>query len=346
MFIQAVMLLMLKQLNGERTASSIYHLLKGKKSSQTIQDARLFQLDRWFQTAPFLDRKMYDEQIQRLLEKGYIAGDPNSLLVTETGEQWLAHFSDTLATLQHIQGFKLQDCCLLFWKRLTLLVQVTSHLVHENKEYQPVTRDEHIQYWVKMFLSQQRLPKEALAQALHDELIHSLKSQSFEEPLVLVLRLSGKNKTGKTAVQTAELVHMEETEYWYRFLNLLHFLVEYIYQHASQFPLLYEVLKDIYESVTLTQSTKKTAELLNKGYSLAEIAQQRRLKMSTVEDHVVELALNINNFPLEWYVSDQQAEKILAVALKQHHKKLKPIKDQIPDVTYFQIRLVLARHSR
>ncbi|WP_338749746.1 helix-turn-helix domain-containing protein [Bacillus sp. FJAT-52991] len=346
MFIQAVMLLMLKQLNGERTASSIYHLLKGKKSSQTIQDARLFQLDPWFQTAPFLERNMYDEWIQQLLKQGYIKGDPNSLLVTEAGEQWLAHFSDTLVILQYLHGFKLQDCSLLFWKRLTLLVQVTSHLVHQQKEYHPITRDEQIHVWIKTFLSQQRLSKEELAVTLYDELIRSLKSQNFEDPLVLVLRLSGKSKTGKTATQAAELVNMEETEYWYRFLNLLHFLIEHIYQHASQFPLLYEALKDIYESVNLTQSTKKTAELLKKGYSLTEIAQQRRLKMSTVEDHIVELALNMSNFALESYVSDQQAEQILSVSLKQNHKKLKPIKDQISEVTYFQIRLVLARHSR
>ncbi|WP_203361862.1 helix-turn-helix domain-containing protein [Bacillus sp. REN10] len=346
MFIHAVMLLMFKQLNGERTASSIYHLLKGKKSSQTIQDARLFQFDRWFQTAPFLERNVYDEWIQQLLKMGYVQGDSNCLLVTEAGEQWLAHFRDTLTTLEHLNGLKLQDCSLLFWKRLALLVQVTSHLVYKQKQYHPITRDEPTLFWMKQFLSEQMLLKEELAVKLYDELAGSLKSQSFEDPLILVLRLSGNNKTGKTAVQTAEIVHMEETEYWYRFLNLLHFLIEYIYQHASQFPLLYGALKDIYESVNLTQSTKKTAELLKKGYSLTEIAQQRRLKMSTVEDHLVELAFNMSHFPLDEYVNDQQAQHILAVALKQSHKKLKPIKDQIPDVTYFQIRLVLARHSR
>lgn len=44
MQLQYTLLYCLKQLNGERTVSSIYYLLKGKRSSQTLQDGNMFQI--------------------------------------------------------------------------------------------------------------------------------------------------------------------------------------------------------------------------------------------------------------------------------------------------------------
>ncbi|MEH7462882.1 recombinase RecQ, partial [Bacillus thuringiensis] len=41
MQLQYTVLYCLKQLKGERTVSSIYHLLKGKRSSQTFQDGNM-----------------------------------------------------------------------------------------------------------------------------------------------------------------------------------------------------------------------------------------------------------------------------------------------------------------
>lgn len=43
MQLQYTVLYCLKQLNGERTVSSIYYLLKGKRSSQTLQDGNMFE---------------------------------------------------------------------------------------------------------------------------------------------------------------------------------------------------------------------------------------------------------------------------------------------------------------
>ena len=55
-FLQTMILFCLQKINGERTIYSIYHLLKGKKSSQTIQDTHLFHLQPLFQTYTNLSR--------------------------------------------------------------------------------------------------------------------------------------------------------------------------------------------------------------------------------------------------------------------------------------------------
>ena len=56
-FLQTIILFCLQKINGERTIYSIYHLLKGKKSSQTIQDTHLFHLQSLFQTEYELESK-------------------------------------------------------------------------------------------------------------------------------------------------------------------------------------------------------------------------------------------------------------------------------------------------
>lgn len=346
-FLQVVLLIMINQINGQRTASSVYHLLKGKKSSQTIQDARLYHLDKWFQTAAFLERNVFDQMIADLVDQQLIETDErHHVRVVPAGKDKLEHLAAKIPQLEFLDGWGLQDCALVFWKRLSLTVQVVSHLVHRDHVYLPVTRDEHIQVWMKSFLAGRRLSKKALAVHLHKELLALLKDQPAEDPLVLMLRLSGKARTGKTTAQAGGLLNIESTEYWYRFLNLLHFAIRHIIQHAAQFPLLFAMVKDIYHPVVLTHSTKKTADMLNRGMTIEEITANRRLKQSTVEDHIVELAFHYPGFSIRPFVSEAVEEQVRQAAAVLSNKKIKPIKEKLSDVSYFQIRLVLAKYSK
>ena len=54
-----IILYCLQKLKGERTIYSIFHLLHGKQSSQTIQDAYLFRLTAFFHTYPQLKRQEF-----------------------------------------------------------------------------------------------------------------------------------------------------------------------------------------------------------------------------------------------------------------------------------------------
>ena len=57
-FLQMMILYCLQKINGERTIYSIYHLLHGKKSSQTIQDATFISSSSFFSIhIPTISRK-------------------------------------------------------------------------------------------------------------------------------------------------------------------------------------------------------------------------------------------------------------------------------------------------
>lgn len=342
--LEAVVLCMLKEVEGERTASSVFHLLKGKKSAQTIQDAHLFKLDKWFQTTPFLTMELFDRMIEDLQASGSLQGERQRLFVTAEGTNKMRAAFEKTGEFPQLSGWKLAGTAPVFFSRLQLAVQVVSHLVYKDRTYYPITRDEGVQQWVKQFVKESGFEKGQLAAELHREILFVLEEQP-EHPDCLLLRFSGYTQTGKTVQQTADILEMEPTEYWFRFLHSLHAVVQTVMKKGSQLPLLKHLLSDIMVSVPLTESARKTAAYLHKGKTIEEVAAARGLKKATIEDHVVELALNDPHFSIRPFIDEQKEAEVLKAGGSSGVRQLKPLKDQLPNHSYFEIRLVLAKES-
>ena len=95
----------------------------------------------------------------------------------------------------------------------------------------------------------------------------------------------------------------------------------------------------------MTNSSYRTYKLLGKGYSIEEIAKHRRLQKSTIEDHIVEIALNIDDFSIDAYIDKQSQNRILTAAKQTASKQLKLIRSEVSTANYFEIRLVLAKYG-
>ena len=67
-YLQAIILYAIKKFQGERSIYAIYHMLQGKKSSQTIQDAHLFGLTNIFGTIPRFTRQQLNQNIEQFLD--------------------------------------------------------------------------------------------------------------------------------------------------------------------------------------------------------------------------------------------------------------------------------------
>ncbi|MEK3885948.1 helix-turn-helix domain-containing protein [Bacillus sp. FSL K6-3431] len=344
-FLQAVILECLRQINGERTIYSVYHLLKGKKSSQTIQDAHLFRLGHYFKTFPQMDRMEYNFTIKYLTQEGFISpiNDSQKYIMTENGsDKCKAYFYKT-PVLHSLNGWKYQDTAILLWKRLTLLVQTISHLNHRDKRYQAVQRDPDVYKWIKQFLKQYKGGRGDLSKSIYDELHHIFSGGFPESPLMIVLKLTGRNLIGLTTKQVANKLGVEETEYHFRFLNALHYMIDQIISQGRQYPLLHTIISDIFQSIPYTKSTLKTYELLQKNMTIDQVAQVRKLRKSTIEDHVIEIALTDHQFSIDHLIDQHKIDEIIDAVTLLGEKKLRPIMEHIEHVSYFQIRLVLAR---
>ncbi|OXS80302.1 helix-turn-helix domain-containing protein [Domibacillus enclensis] len=343
--LDAVILLMLKEVEGERTASSVYHLLKGKKSAQTIQDAHLYELQKWFQTAPFLQMHSFEQAVQHLLDSGHLHGTLQRLFLTEKGLKAMENKLNETTVFPFLSGWTLSGTAPVFFNRIQLLVQVVSHIAYSDRSYYPVTRDEHVQEWMKGFLKKSSIDKTMLSAQLQKELIFVLERQP-ENPDCILLRFSGRGQTALTAEQAAEWLLIEPTEYWYRFLHSLHAIIQLLLTTEEEMPLLKHILSDITVTVPLTASARKTAEYLQNNLTIDQIVSVRHLKRSTVEDHIVELALNDPHFSIRPFITEEKEQAVLQAGASKSTRQLKPLKDQLPDHTYFEIRLVLAKESR
>lgn len=342
-FLHLVVLLCLQRINSERTIYSLYHLLCGKKSSQTIQDAHLFQITQFYRTYNSLTRKQYENIIIELERLNLIVlTKEQHYVLTDDGRVFLENELKSYPFLSYLDGWNYQYSE-VFWQRLSLVVQVTSHLVNKDRNYIPIQRNRHLLNWLKSFFLHHRLNRKEFSRNLYEEL-HLVLDQCAEiSPNVLVIRFTGYENIGLTEKQACDYLEMEQTLYQYQFQALLHYILEKVQNVPGRFALLSSLIMDLQTTFQITESSKKTLDLLNKGFSIERIAQIRKLKVSTIQDHIVELALQMKSFQIDPFVDKQTMNLILKAREEAASKQLRYIRELVPEATYFQIRLVLSK---
>ena len=72
MKLSSILLFIISKMNGQRTMNAGLHLLRGKKSGQTLQDVEYFSVKPFFGILPKLEEKTYMEAAGELIEAGFI----------------------------------------------------------------------------------------------------------------------------------------------------------------------------------------------------------------------------------------------------------------------------------
>jgi uncharacterized protein YpbB len=338
--IMLITLYCLSNINGERSIYSVYHLFKGKRSSQTIQDANLYNIKQFFGILPKLDRIQFENIVKQLLTETFIEYKRDTLIVTATGSLFLERHS--LPT--YINGWRYMLITPLFWGRLSVAVQSLSNIIHYNNKFIPINRDDSILSWVRGFLKNQPFPRDVLSLKIYEELRNLLTKLDERSATIFVLKLTGKKRIGLTNEQIAKIQSITLLEVQINFISTIHFFLSQVENKKGHFPLLSEMAKFNKHQLVLTESTKKTYELLKLGRTIEQVATIRKLKKNTIEDHVIEIALTDNNFNHSIYMDEQRFEEISRCILSLKTNQLKVIKQAMSkEVSYFEIRLVLAK---
>jgi uncharacterized protein YpbB len=340
-----VILFLLSKFGSDRSVSGIYHLLTGKKSSQTIQDGNLFGVLHFFNTMTYLTKENVYESIF-LLEKNQLIMQVSKehFELTSKGKRSLKEQLLSNPFPVNLNGWKYHKSAPLFWKRYSFMVQCLSNLIHNENSFLPITRDQDIQLWTKKCLPRTMEERKNLAHAIYKETEAFLSNLNSLEANYFVLRLTGKENVGLTHEQCSVQLKIDEEKARSIFLNILHRLLHEIESVKDRFHCLRMFISDIEESEPLMISTRKTYELLLQGKNLKEISEIRDLKGNTIEDHVVEIAINIPTFDIQSFVDREKQEAIGRKIKQLKTNRLKIIKEQLDNtVSYFQIRLVMTR---
>ncbi|WAA13793.1 helix-turn-helix domain-containing protein [Fervidibacillus halotolerans] len=345
-YAQALLLHCIERFRGERSANAAFYLLKGKKSAQTIQDASWYSLRNVFSSLPVLSKDDFNRMIEQLLRNRFILLENLNVYVTEAGKDWLNKTFDHQPFPKWFNGWKYSGVDEQFWKRISLLVQTISYWSRYHSDFLPVQRDLTVQFWAKNWLKQIKgSSREKLAYQFYEELrqILSAVESLGVDPNLFLLRLSGYETTGYTPFQIAKSMKMDEDYYTLLFRGIIHYMIDSSWKEKRRYVLLSTIVQRKGDLFYLTKSSLLTYRFIREGKTLDEIVHLRKLKRSTIEDHIVEIAVKVPNFSIDDYVPIELQQKIVIISDRLQTRKLKNIKDSLHEADYFSIRLVLSK---
>lgn len=330
-----LLLYLLQSFREERTVSAPYHLLKGKRSGQTIQDVGLFSLYAYFGILPKLARTRFDEAIDELVQEGRL---------TVYGDGYYTVHQTINEAPPYYDGWHYRGHEHVFFARLSLAVQTLSQQQAGDLRFVPLQKDEVVQQYVRDFLRWAHYETGTIGRVLKEELTLVCSELSEQQAQRLLLRLSGAHVTGYSWAQLALFYDETQLDTQLSFVSVLHTVLAHI--ERLNVPLLQALTQHIKVDTVVTHSALQTAQLYNEGHTLEQIAQLRRLKINTIEDHIVEMAMSDATFSLAPFVNEQDVANVQTLVEQLQTRKLKPLKEHLPHMSYFQLRLILAKGGR
>ncbi|MFG6148658.1 helix-turn-helix domain-containing protein [Halobacillus sp. B23F22_1] len=338
---EAILLKCILSLRGERSISGVYHLIQGKRSSQTLQDARIYELDRLFGVYPQLNKEQVNNVMEQMVNKGWIEVNEEGMPVIK--DAGVNHLSSSIINKNHyFNGMVYHRHVTIFEKRLRLLIQTVTCTKINNLSFLPIEEDSAIQQWVKIKYRENRLND--LANSLFEEINALLLTVHDKEAELFTARLTGGNLTGRTREQLALQYQMIKENVDLNIRHTWFYIFQKVIKHPGSYPALFLGMEGLQTSELITDSAKQTYEWLRRGFELEEICKKRRLKLSTIQDHVVEAALVMPAFDITPFITIEDQQTIGRMQDELKTNKLKNLYESLnKKYSYFELRLVLAR---
>lgn len=342
---KTIILISSDQLKDERTIQAIYHILQGKKSIQTIQDAYLYQLSTYYGILPSLKQSFFNQTIQDLVNDGYLEPSKtydHSYTITKEGRQVIKKevFPEILSFLH---GRKYGAQGIRFEQRVLLFVQVLSNKQVNNMNYVPVIDDYAVKNDIKQIFRQLQSSSAALSEQFFKECHDLLSPIDHQYALLFVQRFSGYKQYGMSLQQLSQSVRQPEIDILIIYRSIIHYMMRKIRLDASKYPLL-SLMYPEDDNTQLTITARQTKSFVDQGYNLEEIATHRNLKLNTIYDHIVEIALIDASFLIDSFIHEEEIATILQTVHSLQTYQLRELKEALgEEYSYFQIRLALAR---
>lgn len=339
-----IILYCLKQIKEERTINGVYHLLRGKKSIQVVQDAHLYGLKDYYGIYKTVLKTDFDTHINQLIKDQLIKDKEDAIVtISPLGEDYLKK-TEIMMLNYPFSGLRYTQADQQFLKRLFLLVQVLTNRKMNNASFIPVIEEQEVMKWVKNYYAHIRGKESMALTYIYRELSALLQGFSNEDASLFVDRISTYGHYGLSTEQLASKHQLDKHDVKLRLVSIIHQMLKEIDKNTDKYVFLYQIKSDLSTSGFITNSAKETFKLLAQRYTMEEIAHIRHLKMNTIYDHIVEISLYDQTFSIRPYVNETDERAIILAINHTKSAKLKVIKSLVNDeISYFQIRLVLSR---
>lgn len=341
-----IILTCVRKLNGERTISGIYNLLTGKRSSQTLQDAKGYELERYFGIYEGLARDEFEDRCKQIEKNQWIyLVDRISPIITSDGARYLDNYQGP--SFEYFSGMNNHRNIREFEHRLLLVIQTITSIHAGNYTFIPVIDDSKAQRWVKRYYASLSHNLNQEVKGMYSEILDLLNNRSYLESELFTFRLSGAEVIGLTYEQMKRKYDITTEDAYVCIQHVLYYLFHEARNSPDSYPFLFACTRGLDGETMITQSAKHTYHYLELGWTLEAIVSKRRLKKSTIQDHIVEAALVIPDFSIERFLSAKDQQRIIAAANNMNTLRLKQIHQTLNgEFDYFQIRLALAKGKK
>lgn len=314
--------------------STLFHLLKGKRTSSVLIYGFLFDNLRFFGVFPNLSEKEYEQYLSELRRKNKLTffEDGYAQLTRNTADPLKSNPAAILAefsSLDYFQFGRTDDDC---WRMLQFSVQIISHLSYGETRYVPMEQSPLFQYHLKRIIKS--YPKKYLIKQIKSEWSDLFYELPIDDANFFAYQFSGYHHIGQIPQQ---LISEDEPVLKQQFIlkNRLHKLLSMI-ALKDDTSILKQFLSPLFKQ-NENRSMNETIKYLNISCSLEEIAEKRNIKISTVKDHLLE-AVMIS--PLE---SNPIFNRIIFNELDQiqgpyQEWQYRDLKQKITELNYFDFR--------
>lgn len=332
-FYQLFILSCFKEAKPMRT-STLYHLLKGKRTSSILTYGYFYDVLKYFALLPKLKETTYNQIIFDLKTNNYLLENKDGLSVISEKGLALSNEEDFPET-NNLQQMVYYKWDLSFFERIVFTTQVLSEKAYLEKQYLPIETNLFKQRRLKIWLSKQK--KDVVIRFYYEweKLVDCLPIDGQE---LILKQLVGHNHRGQTLQQISEEKTNPPLYLYLEFKNYWHLLISEIIENSNNYPVFASILIEE-KTFVKEDSSKKTSELVLKGYSIEEIARVRNLKISTVTDHLIEdYILNQTEINL---IDEKASDFLMAYYEKEPNYILWTFKEATnyyPDLSFYDFK--------
>ncbi|AVK60438.1 hypothetical protein C5Z25_00990 [Lactobacillus sp. CBA3605] len=292
-----------------RRSKALFNLLRGRRTVSTLFAGlvyqRLDQLDSWHG----VPLAKFEAATGELIAAGWLSSPAaGQLQLTTAGQAQQAKLQQTLYLPQAWDQFQQVDVR-RFEALSQLALQVVSEAVHHQRQYYPISTDPGLQATVKQWLRQWYRPE--LGATIYQELRQFLQTVSPDLATIFAASLTGHAFPGQTDQQLAERFECSAIEILVIRKDLTCLWIKWLRQ-TNQGPLA-ALLRPLVKSTPVSNSAWQTYQALKVTPDLMQIARQRHLKLSTVREHLLEVAILMPEFPYQQLLTTARVQRLTAI---------------------------------
>ena len=272
----------------------IENTVRNKKTQANLFWALNYNLLNWLGSDPTMSRQSFENWLQDQQQRGWLKVAGDVAWLTPAGQEAKAAFLRVCFQPSFAQWTWLTNPN-KYAERFLLAIQAVSELSFHNQHYVPLniamTEMAVVRQWLMQKLSIQQVHGELLE--IGEYLAHTDERLANQFAHTLL----GHHQTGWTSDQSQKQLQLSAEEVQLLNRDVWLGVASYLVQHPKMS--LAKLMVGLEHQTPISESAWQTVQQFQRGVSVQEIARRRRLRVSTVREHLLEAAIIIPQ-ALDW----------------------------------------------